>query len=392
MPQCDAPDWHGSIRANTVDSHLRNTTGQAVQLSRIIKELDRIAPTRHAESWDNVGLLAGDPEQDVSGALVTIDYTEEVARERDSLGCELVIAYHPPIFHPLKRLTAGNVVFDAVRRGVAIYSPHTALDVAEGGTNDVLCDVLGVSQRWPLKLSQSQPTQYKLVTFVPEEAVERVSRALFDAGAGRIGNYSWCSFRSGGTGTFVGEEGTHPAVGQSGRLEYAPEVRLETVVPIVSLSAVVEALRSSHPYEEPAFDLNQLAAPPEGIGIGRLGQFAAPVERSELLERIKRGLEIEHLLVAGPTDGSVQRVATCAGACGELLDDAISQKAELYLTGEMRHHDAIKAAGAGLTVVCTLHSNSERATLRRLKQRLEQSLPGPSFHLSRSDRDPFVIR
>lgn len=363
-----------------------------MKLQSVIDALEQIAPTRHAESWDNVGLLAGDPEQEVSRALLTIDYTDEVAAERESLGCELVIAYHPPIFSAIKRLTAGHLVFDAIRKGVAIYSPHTALDVAEGGTNDVLCDVLGVSRRSPLKLSETKATQYKLVTFVPEEAVEKVSDALFAAGAGRIGNYTSCSFRNNGTGTFFGQDGTNPAVGRSGKLERAAEVRVETVVPIAKGSAVVEALRNSHPYEEPAFDLNQLAAAPEGIGIGRVGEFDAPVGREELMSRIKKGLELDHLLVAGPKGGTVQRVAACAGACGELLDDAIAQKVGLYLTGEMRHHDAIKAARAGITVVCTLHSNSERMALRRLKQRLEALAPPLACHLSRTDRDPFAIR
>jgi len=279
-----------------------------------------------------------------------------------------------------------------VRRGMAIYSPHTALDVADGGTNDVLCDVLGFSRRQPLKLSETKPTQYKLVTFVPEEALERVSRALFDAGAGRIGKYSACSFRSVGTGTFFGEEGSQPVIGRSGQLEQAPEVRLETVAPIAQVPAIIDALRRSHPYEEPAFDLNQLAAAPEGVGIGRIGEFDTPVERGELLDRIKRGLEINQLLVAGPKEGLIRRAAVCAGACGQLLDETIAQKAEFYLTGEMRHHDALKAAAAGVSVVCTLHSNSERATLKRLKQRLEAALPGLACHLSRLDRDPFEVR
>jgi dinuclear metal center YbgI/SA1388 family protein len=363
-----------------------------LRLKEIIRALEEIAPTRHAESWDNVGLLAGDPGQEVSGALLAIDYTREVAAERAGLGCELVIAYHPPIFQAIKRLTAGSVVYDAVRAGVAIYSPHTALDVAEGGTNDVLCDMLGVAHRSPLKLVETKSTQYKLVTFVPENGVEAVSRAMFEAGAGRIGKYSSCSFRSTGTGTFFGEEGTNPAVGVSGKLERAPEIRLETVVSIAKAAEVIAALRKAHPYEEPAFDLNQLAAPPEGVGIGRLGEFDDPVERGELFSRIKAGLEVGHLLVAGPESGKVKRVATCAGACGDLVNDAIAQEVDLYLTGEMRHHDAIKAAAAGVTVVCTLHSNSERATLRRLKGRLERELPGLACQLSRQDRDPFVVR
>jgi len=363
-----------------------------MRLADLTSELESIAPTRHAESWDNVGLLLGDPAQPVSHVMLAIDYTAEVAAEAAKHGCEAVIAYHPPIFQPLKRIAAGSVIHDAMRRGVAIYSPHTALDVAEGGTNDVLADVLGLVERSPLKLAEVESSQYKLVVFVPEEALGKVSEALFAAGAGQIGKYSSCSFRTPGTGTFFGGEGTNPAVGRSGRLETAPEVRLETVVPVSETEAVVRALRKSHPYEEPAFDLLQLAAPAEGIGSGRFGWLAEPVERVELFDRIKRGLEIGHLLVAGPMAGTIQRAAVCAGACGDLLDAAISRKAGLYLTGEMRHHDAVKAARAGITVVCTLHSNSERAALKRLRERLEQRLPGVTFLLSQSDRDPFSVR
>jgi len=297
----------------------------------------------------------------------------------------------PPIFDAIKRLTAGSLVFDAIRRGVAIYSPHTALDVADGGTNDVLCDILGLEDRSPLRLAETKASQYKLVTFVPEEHLERVSRALFDAGAGRIGNYTACSFRSNGTGTFFGEEGTNPAVGQSGRLEQASEIRIETVVPIARVTQVVRDLKQSHPYEEPAFDLQQLAATPEGIGIGRIGSFAQPIERRELPDRLKQGLAIDHLLIAGSLEGKVSRAAVCAGACGDLLNDALAQKADVYVTGEMRHHDALRAAAAGMTVICTLHSNSERVALGRLRERLIQALPGLEFHLSKVDRDPFVI-
>jgi dinuclear metal center YbgI/SA1388 family protein len=364
-------------------------------LRELIDVLEELAPTRHAESWDNVGLLVGDPGQSVSKAMLTIDYTPEVACEAAGETCDVVIAYHPPIFDALKRVIAGGAsgaVFDAVRRGLALYSPHTALDVAEGGTNDMLADAIALKERAPLRLAQTKATQYKLVTFVPEKDADRVSNALFEAGAGRIGKYSACSFRSAGTGTFFGEEGTNPAIGQSGRLERAEELRVETVVPISKVDVVIQALRASHPYEEPAFDLQTLAAPPEGLGMGRIGEFGSPVSRAELVERVKRELELSHVLVAGPTEGTANRAAVCAGACGNLLDDALSQKADVYVTGEMRHHDALKAAKAGMTVVCTLHSNSERAVLKRLQRRLAERLPALPMVLSRQDRDPFAVR
>ena len=363
-----------------------------MRLQELVSAMEQIAPTRYAESWDNVGLLVGDPEQAIRRAMLTIDYTADVADEAREAKCDAIIAYHPPIFDALKRVTGGSLIFDAIRRGLAIYSPHTALDVAEGGTNDMLADALMLVDRKPLKLSETKATQYKLVTFVPADALGKVSDALFKAGAGRIGKYSSCSFRSLGTGTFFGEEGANPTVGQSGKLEEAAEIRLEMVVPINRIDEIVRALKQSHPYEEPAFDLVQLAAPPEGKGLGRVGKLPGDATAEMLLNHVKRELEIDHLLVAGDVTRVVKRAAVCAGACGNLLNDAISQKCDLYLTGEMRHHDALKATKAGMVVACTLHSNSERAVLKRLRDALGQRLPGLECRLSLRDRDPFSVR
>src|SRR5688500_14285270 len=277
-----------------------------MQLRTVTDVLEQIAPARYAEAWDNVGLLVGDPSQPVTRAICCIDYTPAVAAEAAAERCDFVVAYHPPIFDGLKRLVVSetNVIFDAIRRGVAIYSPHTALDVADGGTNDMLADAIGITpqSRAPLRLIEPKATQYKLVTFVPEKDVDRVAAALFDAGAGRIGNYTQCSFRSPGTGTFFGEEGsTNPTVGRSGKLERADEIRIETVMPIARLAEVLAALRESHPYEEPAFDLVQLAAAPEKLGQGRLGKLPSPTPRRQVIERVKRELGLSHLLIAGPT-------------------------------------------------------------------------------------------
>jgi dinuclear metal center YbgI/SA1388 family protein len=359
-------------------------------LRDLLKILDDIAPTRDAESWDNVGLLVGDPAQSVSRALLTIDYTPEVAAEAQREQCDLVISYHPPLFQAIKRLTAPDPIFDAIRRGVALYSPHTALDVADGGTNDLLADILGLQDRQPLRLIDPKARNHKLTTFVPEEHLEKVANALFDAGAGRIGNYTRCSFRSDGTGTFMGDDTTHPTVGKAGVFEQAREVKLETLCPIARVPEILAALRNSHPYEEPAFDLIHLAAPNEKLGQGRIGNLP-PTPLPELLGRIKKELALSHLLVAGPTDPTVTRAAVLAGAGREHLKDAIAQRAQLYLTGEIPHHDALSAAKAGVTVVATLHSNSERATLKRLRDRLTHAAPNLTSTLSTLDRDPFQI-
>ncbi|HET6345131.1 MAG TPA: Nif3-like dinuclear metal center hexameric protein [Myxococcota bacterium] len=358
-------------------------------LRDVTKVLEALAPLGYAESWDNVGLLLGDPGQEVRRVLCTIDTTPAVAEEAAKLGCELIVSYHPPWFAPLKRLTAPHLLFEAARRGVAIYSPHTALDVASGGTNDVLCDALGVRDRQPLRRAPVADAQHKLVFFVPEADCQRVCDALFDAGAGVIGDYTRCSFQNPGQGTFLGGDSTQPTVGTRGKLERASEIRVETVLPLSRLQAVVEALRQSHPYEEPAFDLVRLAAPPTNIGIGRIGRIP-PTSLGTLAQRLKDAYGLSHALMAGQPTQAVETVAVCAGAGGELLADALGQGADLFVTGELRHHDALKANARGAAVLALLHSGSERAALAPLRTRLLEAAPGLEVHLSAADRDPFV--
>lgn len=358
----------------------------------LIAAMEEIAPTRYAEEWDNVGLLAGDPEQPLTRALLTIDYTAAVADEAATLGAQAVIAYHPPLFRAIKHLRAGSVVFDAIRRGIALYSPHTAWDVAEGGTNNLLADALGLTTRRPLRPATAESSHYKLVVFVPEDHVEAVGDALFNAGAGQIGHYTHCSFRTSGTGTFKPHAGANPAIGQIDKLERVAEARLEMLIPIANAQRIIHTLRKVHPYEEPAFDLLKPATAPESAGIGRIGEIAPAVDRAALIEQVKKTLGLSQLLIAGPVTGSAGSAACCAGAGSGLLCAAIAQKADVYLTGELRHHDALAAAAAGMTVLCTLHSNSERPSLVRLKERIEKRIPSLQLFISQTDRDPFTIR
>jgi len=367
----------------------------AMKIADLVRALDEAAPLAYAEDWDNVGLLAGDPGAALTRVLLAIDCTGDVLDEAARSGCEAIVAYHPPIFRPLTRVIHGSIAYELVRRNIAVYSPHTALDATAGGTNDVLADAVGMTAtRAPIRATAAKDATLKLVTFVPRDALERVSEALFEAGAGKIGDYRSCSFRSSGTGTFFGEEGTHPAVGSALRLEAVDEVRLETVVPTARVGDVVRALRASHPYEEPAFDLVRLAPAPardgEPRGMGRIGEVS-PIERTALVARLKERLALRHLLVAGPTDGTVTRVAVCAGAAGDLLDAAMKQGAQVVVAGEVRHHDALRAAESGVTVLATLHSNSERIALPPLAARLRAALPALDVTVSRLDRDPFAI-
>jgi len=359
-----------------------------LRVADLVGAMESIAPTRFAADWDNVGLLVGDPATPIARVLLTIDLTHAVLEEAMAGRIEAVVAYHPPIFEAQRRFVAGSIAYAAARAGLAVVSPHTALDVAEGGTNDVLADALGMTERTALRPVVPGDAELKLVTFVPASHVGAVCAAVFAAGAGRIGKYTSCSFRAAGTGTFFGEEGTSPVVGQAGRLEQAAELRLETVVPAGRVDAVVRALRSAHPYEEPAFDLVRLAAPPGGRGFGCVGAVG-PASVAALVERVKRALDVEHVLLAGPEGREVARAAVCAGSGADLVADAIGAGATLFLTGEVRHHDALRAVDAGMAVVCTRHSTSERAALVGLERRLVELLPGVAVSRSRQDADPF---
>lgn len=361
-----------------------------MNVADLVRAMENIAPTRFAAAWDNVGLIVGDAFSELTRVLLTIDCTPAVLDEAVRGGFGAVVSYHPPVFEAQKRFLAGSPAFEAARAGIAIVSPHTALDVADGGANDVLADALGMTDREPLRAVEAPDVACKLVTFVPAEHVDAVSRAVFDAGAGRIGKYSSCSFRAPGTGTFFGEAGASPVVGRAGQLEQAAELRLETVVPIDRVADVVRALRATHPYEEPAFDLVRLAAAPEARGLGRVGAVPRAKVRA-FAERVKRALGADHVLVAGSLEREVTRAAVCAGSGGALVKDAARAGAQLLLTGELRHHDALAATAAGLDVICTRHSTSERGALAALEKRLSESLPGVTVERSREDRDPFVF-
>lgn len=358
-----------------------------MKLSDVLAALEALCPLGLAESWDNVGLSTGDPSQPVTRALACIDLTHDVLDEALERGAELVLAYHPPLFRPVKRLAHDDVTVRAARLGVAVFSPHTALDLAAGGTCDALAESLELKALSPLRPHAPPAREVKLVTFVPEADVGRVSDALFAAGAGRIGNYSACSFRAHGTGTFYGEAGASPVVGEAGRLELAPEVRLETVVPREAIARVVRALREHHPYEEPAFDLVTLeGAPPARVGMGRVGTLAAKLDARAFVAHVKARLGLDAVLTAGAR-AEVSRVAVGPGSCGELFRDAHAAGADAYVTGELGHHHALASARLGLFVVVLRHSESERPGLARLAASLSATT-GLPVTVSTRCRDP----
>lgn len=373
-----------------------------MELAPVIKLLQNIAPLHYAEEWDNVGLLVGDEHWSAGSALMTIDLTEPVLEEARKHQVGLIIAYHPPIFHPLRRLTAATVqeriVLEAARAGIAVYSPHTALDAAPGGVNDWLAQGLlprkGAGDVKALHAYPDLPKneECKIVTFCQEKSVEQLRQALASIGAGHIGEYAMCSFETRGTGSFLGDESTNPSVGARGSLQHIDEIRLEMVCPKASLPLAVRMLHEFHPYDEPPLEIHQLMPRPErDIGQGRRVVLDRQVGLEEIADRVKKWLGTQRVRVARSPAAPQQfrTIGVCAGAGGSLVDEAIDQGCELYLTGEMRHHAVIAAMARGCTVVLAGHTNTERGYLKVLRKRLAKELPGLTTVISRRDTDPF---
>lgn len=366
-----------------------------MKLKEVISVLDTLAPAKLAESWDNVGLLAGDPRQTVRRALLTIDLTAAVLAEARQAHADLIIAYHPPIFEGLKKITPGpgptGQVYQAIRQGIAIYALHTALDVVPGGVNDALAEIVGIKDPQPLQPAAGETNLYKLVVFVPPGDLEQVGEAIWAAGAGEIGaagKYSRCSFRTRGTGTFQCGPYSQPAIGRPGSFEQVEEVRLETVVPANRLGAVIKAMLQAHSYEEPAYDILPMFNPNPNIGMGRVGDLDRPASVTTLITRIKKALKVKTVGLVGPARRKVVRAAVGAGSCGSMLRDVIRQKCDFYLTGELKHHHALELQEAGITTVCVGHSHSERFVLPRVAGQLRKQCPGLNVNVSRKDRDP----
>jgi len=367
-----------------------------MKVKDVVAALERIAPPALAAEWDNVGLLVGDGAAEVGRLMLCIDLTEAVLAEAVKAKTQMLMTYHPVIFKPLSCLTADSapVLYHVARYGLAVYCMHTAFDVAHGGADDVLADVLGLSDRQPL-IPAAGHGQCKIVVFVPPDEVHRVSDAAFDAGAGRIGSYSRCAFFSHGIGSFCGNATSHPTVGRAGHIEAAEELRLEMVTPLAKAAAVCAAIRSTHSYETPAIDVYPLADFPEGCGQGRIGRLARPAGLDAIVARIKRSVRLRKVLLARPPGRSAgARIATaacCVGAGRIACHQAAAAGAGLFLTGELPHHDALAAAAAGMAAVCLGHSNSERIALSHLAERLTLTIPALKVTVSAHDKDPFEI-
>lgn len=355
----------------------------------IIVELERYAPPAFQEDYDNSGLLTGNRNMQVTGALLTLDCTEAVVNEAIEKDCNLIIAHHPIVFSGLKRLNGSNYVertiIKAIQNGIAIYACHTNLDNVHNGVNLRIAEKLGL--RHTHVLAPKTGLLKKLSTFVPASHHETVLNALFAAGAGHIGNYDQCSFNMEGTGTFRGNSATTPFIGTPGELSHEKEIRLETIFPTHLETGVVSALLSAHPYEEVAYDLYRLDNSHPLVGSGLQGELTEGLEEKAFLELVKKTFRVAVLRHTALTGKIIKKVAVCGGSGRFLLKNAIHNGADAYITADFKYHEFFDADGR-ILLIDTGHYESEQFTPEIFYDLIQKKFTKFAVHLSKINTNP----
>ncbi|MBO8126036.1 MAG: Nif3-like dinuclear metal center hexameric protein [Firmicutes bacterium] len=333
-----------------------------MRVKDVLKILNNWAPPQAAADWDNVGLLVGERDATVTKILVALDMGEATLEAAIEEGADLVVTHHPLIFKPLKSVTGenrvGRLILDAARNRINLIAVHTNLDVAEGGVSHLLAERLGLSNHKVLVETYAEKL-YKLAVMVPQEHQDQVRDAICEAGAGFMGNYSHCTFSYSGTGTFQPREGANPYIGSVNRLERVSEVKVESIVPEPLIPKVLNSMLEAHPYEEVAYDLFPLANKGSRLGLGRIGKLEVAVGVEKFLVMVKKALDCGFLRVAGSFPEKIQTVAVLCGSGAEFISSAAKAGADVYITADVKYHQAQEAEFLGLLVVDPGHDVME---------------------------------
>jgi dinuclear metal center YbgI/SA1388 family protein len=358
-------------------------------ISEIIAAIEEKAPLAYQEPYDNAGLTVGDRSRAISSALLTIDVTEEVVEEALEKGAGLIISHHPILFSGIKKITGHNFVertiIKAIKHDIAIYSAHTNLDSVMGGVNSKICEKLGLINCKILNPIKNE--LLKLVTFVPSEHAEKIRMALFSAGAGHIGNYDNCSFNMEGKGTFRGLEGTIPYVGEQGKLHVENETRVETIFPKNIKTGILRALMNAHPYEEVAFDIYPLENTFEKAGMGMIGELAVEQDAFQFLQYLKNTFHCGIVRYTRLTGNKIKKVAVCGGSGISLLQNAISARADIFITADVKYHQFYDAENK-IIIADIGHFESEQYTKEIFYEIVNKKFPNFALHLSETNSNP----
>jgi dinuclear metal center YbgI/SA1388 family protein len=347
-----------------------------MKIAEIISYLETIAHPLLQEDYDNAGLITGDASWECTGAIISLDATEDVVKEAIEKKCNLVIAHHPIVFKGVKKINGKNYVektiIRAIKNDIAIYAIHTNLDNVQQGVSGMMAEKLGLINCEVL--APKSGLLKKLFVFVPQQHALQVRNAIFEAGAGHIGNYSECSFNTPGTGTFTAGEGAKPFAGEIGKLQQEDEIKIETIFPSWLENKITSAMKAAHPYEEVAYDILPLENGHSHIGAGIAGELPEAMDETDFLQQIKEVFMvpvIRHTLLTGK---QVKKVAVCGGAGSFLISNAIGVKADFYITADVKYHEFFDADGR-LVVADIGHYESEQFTIDLLADFLREKFP-----------------
>ncbi len=360
-----------------------------MKIKEIISALEQFAPSQLQEDYDNSGLNIGDSENTITGILITIDVTPEVIEEAKLNNCNLIISHHPLIFNRIKKITGSNYVeksiIMAIKNDIAIYCGHTNFDSVAEGVSFKICQKLGLKNT--RILSPKSNFLKKAVVFVPEKHADQLRQAMFDAGAGSIGNYDSCSFNSIGTGSFKGNEDTNPFVGQKGSLHHEKEIKIEMVFPQHLESKVIYSIIKTHPYEEPAYDIFQMENSWQMAGLGMVGELEKEISESDFFDLVKKEFGISTIKHSNFLNKKHKKIAVCGGSGASLIMEAINSGAGIYLTGDIKYHDYFLAEN-NIILADIGHFESEQFTKEIFYDIIMKKNPNFAVRFSKTNTNP----
>ncbi|HIE74092.1 MAG TPA: Nif3-like dinuclear metal center hexameric protein [Flavobacteriales bacterium] len=360
-----------------------------MKIKEITNYLESVAPLHYQESYDNAGLLVGDANREIDAALITLDCTEEVVEEAIENNCNLIIAHHPIIFSGLKKITGQNYVertiIKAIKNNIAIYAIHTNLDNIKTGVSAKIAEILGV-ENYKI-LSPKKDLLRQLAVYCPVSDTEKVKEALFQAGAGDIGNYDECSFSAKGEGTFRANEGCDPHIGNIGERHTEKEEKIEVIFPKYKENTIISALKQAHPYEQVAYQIYILDNIYENVGAGIVGELAQKVDTNRFLEMLKTKMQTDCIRHTKLVKYQIKRVAICGGSGSFLLSNAICEKADIFITADFKYHEFFD--GENDIIIADIgHFESEQFTKDLIYDLLSKKFSKFAVRLSKVNTNP----
>ncbi len=362
-----------------------------MKIRELISNLNQISPFMLQENFDNSGVQFANLEEEIHKILICLDVTEEIIQEAMEKRCNVILSHHPLFFQPITQITKQDnpLIYQLIYHHINLIAFHTNFDLAENGLNDYVAKLIGLN-----KVGTLQPDKekiYKLAVYVPEQYHHTLQEALFQAGAGRIGNYSETSFSFFGQGSFRPLTGATPFLGKVGERETVKEIKLETIFYERNLKNIITALHQNHPYEEPAYDIYQLVlSPREGLGL--LAKIDSEETLEEFAKILKKKLKIPYLRIIRANNKNIQKIALCTGSGGSLIKQCIDQQVDLFITGDINHHKALQAKEMGLNIIDLEHFYTERYFVPAIRERLIHfHIPEESLIISQKMTSPFQL-